>query len=165
VLPLNDGGLPSYPSDIPEKGRLPFFDTLTMYQLCAEALGYRLNAVRDLQGTNTLERHYSSDVLHVNAASYYRTWKDFTDQRFRRYHRLLLQFDYLLVRSQIARLPGEYGARLAQLGRDLVDLGITTDELGREVLDLFRERGVSARVFDRDEWRFLRSIGQPVAAL
>lgn len=156
LLPVNDDGRPIYPSGIPEKGQLPFFDTLIMYQLCAEALGYELRAIRSLQGTNTLEQHFSSEILHVNGVSYYHTWKHFSLRKFRHYHRLLLQFDYLLLRSQLERLPAGYGARLERMARELVELQVPLEDLGREVRELFLERGVSDQVLDREEWRFLR---------
>ena len=156
VFPLDGKGRQSCPSWLPEKGFLPFFDTLTMYQLCAEGLGYRLHAVRDLQGTNTLERHFSDEVVHVNAASYYRDWKNGTDAEQRRY-RLLLTFDYLLIRSLIDRLPSEYVERMASTHAALIEVGIPIPELAERVRTVFRTRGVGAHVFERDEWRFLHA--------
>jgi hypothetical protein len=155
LLPRNDEGRRMYPSLIPEKGHLAYFDTLTMYQLCAEGLGYRLHAVRDLQGTNTLERHFSDEVIHINAASYYRGFKKSGNPEYRKYYRLLLPFDYLLLRSQIEGLPHEYAARLADMEADLAELQVPARGLGAEVRALFRARGVSDPVFDRDAWRFL----------
>jgi len=155
LLPPDSEGRPLYPSLIPEKGHLAYFDTLTMYQLCAEGLGYRLHAVRDLQGTNTLERHYSDDVIHINAASYYRGFKQSNNLEYRKYYRLLLPFDYLLLRSQAARLPREYATRLADMEADLDDLELPRHGLGAAARALFRARGVSEPVFEREEWRFL----------
>jgi hypothetical protein len=155
LLPSTDNGRPAYPSAIPEKGNLAYFDTLTMYQLCAEALGYRLRAVRDLQGTNTLDRHFSDEVVHINAASYYRGFKHAENPEYRPYFRMLLPFDYLLLRSQAARLPRLYATRLADMEADLAELGIPTAGLGAQVREVFRARGVSDRVFEQQAWRFL----------
>jgi hypothetical protein len=155
LLPINGNGRPLYPSAIPEKGNLAYFDTLTMYQLCAEGLGYRLQPLRDLQGTNTLERHFSDEVVHINAASYYRGFKHSQNPEYRPYYRMLLPFDYLLLRSQVAGLPRQYATRLADMETDLAELGIATAGLGRQVREVFRARGVSDRVFEREAWRFL----------
>jgi hypothetical protein len=155
LLPANDEGRPAYPSQIPEKGHLAYFDTLTMYQLCAEAKGYRLHAVRDLQGTNTLERHFSDEVIHINAASYYRGFKNSGNAEYRQYHRMLLPFDYLLLRSLAGRLPRDYQARLEEMERDLVEVQIPREGLGRNVRAVFQARGVSDGVFAREAWQFL----------
>jgi hypothetical protein len=155
LLPATADGRPIYPPSIPEKGHLAYFDTLTMYQLCAEGLGHRLHPVRDLQGTNTLERHFSDEVIHINAASYYRGFKHAENPEYRPYYRMLLPFDYLLLRSQAAHLPRQYAARLAEMESDLRELQIPTSGLGAQVREVFRARGVSDRVFAHDAWQFL----------
>lgn len=155
LLPADPLGRPLYPSAIPEKGHLAYFDTLTMYQLCAEGLGYRLHAVRDLQGTNTLERHFSDEVIHINAASYYRGFKHSRNADHRQYHRMLLPFDYLLLQSLAPALPGEYQTRLQEMEEDLAELQIPREGLGRAVRAVFEARGVDADVFTRKAWRFL----------
>jgi hypothetical protein len=155
LLPAGENGLPRYPSDLPEKGHLAYFDTLTVYQLCAEGLGYRLQAVRDLHGTNTLDGHYSDEVIHVNAASYYRGFKHSANLTHRQYFRMLLPFDYLLMRAMAPRLPDSYRQRLLALEADLDDQSLPRTGLGRGIRRFFCERGVSPAVFDHPAWRFL----------
>jgi hypothetical protein len=135
LLPVDELGRPIPPSMIKEKFYAPVFDTLVLYQFLANALGYRIEFVRTLSGIAGTPESYSPELMHIAAASYFRTLRRFEHDKPDRltdrdreaifsYYRLLLQFNYLLLSKRAAGLPEEYLRLQEELASELRRLGI-----------------------------------------
>lgn len=108
-----------------------YFDTLQVYQLVANSMGYRLNNIRALDG------EASDEVVHVGKVSYYRTrWSDPDSPEKRRIFAFLLQAEYLAL----SRAPGDFPSRYARLKGELAEelerLGIPAD--ARRIMENLR---------------------------
>jgi hypothetical protein len=146
ILPVDDAGRPRY------LGEDNFFDTLHVYQLVAETLGYRLGRVRPLRHENT------DEVVHVGKVSYYEErWsgRDLPENQI--VVRLLLQMEYLMLQDLCGRLPIHYELRRQRLAAKLGKLGVPSSAAAMRE-SLFRMAaisGTSERALARmvDGWR------------
>jgi hypothetical protein len=155
VLPLDTGGRPVYPSDVEERFGLRCFDTLVLYQLVAQALGYRLNKVRPLNGTPETAGYVSDELFHVNAASWYELLRG-DGGIFQEHYRRMVQLNYFLLTERGDKFPPSYRLLLEKAGAELARLEISPSQVPETVHRYFAERGF-ARSLDEDEpWRFLR---------
>ena len=116
-LPAGDGGRPAYISQ-PD-----FYDTLQVYQIVAQSLGYRIAKVREL---NSSDRLYSEELVHVGKVSYFKKWKDHEEPRDRMVYALLSQAEYVLL-SHVPDLPDQYAQRRDEIATELRRLGLPTD--------------------------------------
>lgn len=166
-LPLDDAGRPVPPSMIKEKFYAPVFDTLVLYQFVAAALGYRVQFVRQVSGIAGTPEAYSSELVHIAAASYFRTLSRYEhyrpphlteadrDQIFT-YYRLLLQFNYLLLDKRLDGLPAAYRQLHAELAAELRRLDIPAATVARAMRGFLLAMGtVSETVFEHPGWRDL----------
>lgn len=155
LLPADDQGRPMYPSATYEKFWFQGFDTMVLYQLVARGHGYRLNKVRELSGISATPEHYSDELVHVAALSYYRGFVHHQDHRLQHYYALLLQFDYLVLARALERnlgLPASYTALLDELGTELERLKIQPEQCSRNVRNYFMNKGIDSSTFDHPAW-------------
>jgi hypothetical protein len=164
---LDEEGLPVPPSMIKEKFDAPVFDTLVMYQLVATALGYPVKFVRCVSGIAGTQESYSDELMHIAAASYFRTLKRYEHYKPERltdrqreeifsYYKLLLQFNYLLLSKRVAGLPEEYLRLQEELLAELRRLEIPADGIAPFFRDFLMERaGISEAAFHCEGWRDL----------
>lgn len=83
------------------------FDTLQLYQLAAESLGYSVYKLTHLRGytSRNMKRYFSDDIIHIGAASH------FLDvSRTNQYpeHIIMLKLAYLLLCKYNTILPTSY---------------------------------------------------------
>jgi hypothetical protein len=155
VLPLDPKGRPVYPSSVEARFGLQCFDTLVLYQLLTNALGYRLHKVRNLNGTPETEGYYSDELVHVNAASWYVLLK--TSQGiFQEHYRRMVQLNYCFLAETGDRLPSHYQVVRDGLARELDRLDIPVSQVPETVHRYFAERGFARSLAQDDAWRFLR---------
>lgn len=166
-LPLDRSGRPVPPSMIKEKFFSPVFDTLVLYQFLAKALGHRVQFVRRVSSIAGTPESYSSELVHIAAASYFRTLKQYEDYRpphlteadreqIVTYYRLLLQFNFLLLSKRLSGLPAEYGDLHAELRAELRRLGIPEPAVAPTMRGFLQAMGTSGdAVFDHPGWRDL----------
>lgn len=138
VLPPDPTGLPWYS----EEGS--YFQLLVMLQLLAQALGYRLNHVRELvrDGSGSAA-HYSNEIIHVNGvATYQRTAEPARTVENRNYF-MLLQADYTILSLMGENLPPAYTRMKEELERELRRLGVSEEQTRRNLFGFLLTRGVS----------------------
>lgn len=139
VLPPADSGLPQYPQ------RGGYFQILVLFQLVANALGYRLNHVRELlrDGTGSAS-NFSNDIVHVNGVATYKAYKETDPTIGGRFYPLLLQADYVMLAALGPDLPSRYRQLRGELEAELGRLGIAAPEARRNLGAFLAERGIAA---------------------
>ena len=146
VLPAEAGGRPRYPfAD-------NFFDTLQVYQLVAQTMGYRLHRVRPLHLQNT------DEIVHVGKVSYYTDRWDHRDlPQNRQYYIFLLQTEILMLKDLRDSLPDRYELRWRKLLSELARLGLKPDlELIEQTTrGMLARIGITAETFSQvlESWR------------
>jgi hypothetical protein len=139
VLPPGDAGLPGYP----QGGS--YFQILVLFQLVANALGYRLHHVRELvrDGTGSAS-NFSNDIVHVNGVATYKATKE-TDQTIGgRFYPLLVQADYVMLSTLGDEPPPRYRELLAEAAAELERLQIPPAEVKRNLGAFLASRGIAA---------------------
>ncbi len=138
LIPPGASGLPPYPVG-------EYFHVMTLYQLLANALGYRLGQARNLvRDGSTSAAQYSEEIIHVNGVGTYKLYKDNKQSRGYRYYPLLLQADYAILKAMRSTLPDRYAALNRELRGELQRLGIPEEQAVVNLADFLMERGVSA---------------------
>lgn len=116
-------------------GSMNFFDTLSVFQLEAQALGFRAHLVRELDSPmlgpvgadgkpSVAPAEMSDELIHVGGISYYR--EHFHDPAVRM---LYLAADYTTV-AATSGLPAAYRQFADELARELRDLGVAPESAG-----------------------------------
>jgi hypothetical protein len=137
VLPRDQRGLPEYP----QKGQ--YFQVLVLYQLVAQALGYRLCHVRDLMRDGSASAaHYSNEIVHVNGVATYKSYKEADKTLGNRFYPLLLQADYAML-STMSAPPDSYLRLREELSRELRRLGLPESAVRSNLQSFLSERGIS----------------------
>jgi len=139
VLPAGPSGLPVYPVG-------DCFEVMELYQLIANALGYRLNNVRRLirDGSVSAE-HYSNEIIHVNGVSTYRKYKtagagkSYIDNQE---YFLLLQADHAILAAMGEDVPERYRRLRAELSGELAEIGLSGDQARTNLFGFLLSRGV-----------------------
>jgi hypothetical protein len=134
------------------------FDTTQFYQLAAEACGYSLHCVRQLNNDPGFANFCSDELLHMTGASWYRDHYLQADTPFT--HDLVIRavFDYLLLHDSDQRLPSSYGTLKRFLGRMLGGRPLV---LSRHVHAFLREKGFSEAAFATPGLEFLQYAPAP----
>jgi hypothetical protein len=100
-----------------------FYDTLQVYQLVSESLGYRVHRVRELTDLQN-----SEELVHLGRVSYYNwAWGGSLLPANQQTIRVIAQADYLVLSQSCDGLPARYGERLRFLREELPRLGLPTD--------------------------------------
>lgn len=138
VLPLADFGLPEYPL------RNAYFQILVLFQLVANALGYKLHHVRELlrDGTGGAES-FSNEIIHVNGVATYKRYKDEPDTIGGRFYPLLLQVDYILLAALGPEAPPRYRELRGELAAELERLHVTEAAARQSLRAFLAERGIA----------------------
>ncbi len=138
VLPPDPKGLPLFS----QAGS--YFQLLVLFQLVANAVGYRLNHVRKLvrDGSGSAA-HYSNDVIHVNGVATYRRCQEGERTTANLNYFLLLQADYAILSLMGDGAPPAYGRLRSELTSELHRLGVTEDQTRRNLVGFLQMRGVS----------------------
>ncbi|HKH48537.1 MAG TPA: phosphopantetheine-binding protein, partial [Thermoanaerobaculia bacterium] len=137
VLPPGFAGLPEYPL------RDGYFQVMVLYQLVANALGYRLHHVRELlrDGTGSAQS-FSDEIVHVNGVATYKRYKDAGDTVGGRFYALLLQADYVLLAGLGGEAPPRYRQLRGELEAELERLQIPRAAVQRNLRAFLAERGI-----------------------
>jgi hypothetical protein len=138
VLPPGNAGLPQYPQ------RGGYFQILVLFQLVANALGYRLHHVRELlrDGSGSASS-FSSEIIHVNGVATYKKYKESDNTIGGSFYPLLLQADYALLSSLGEEVPLRYRQVLGELEAELERLRIPKAAVRRNLRAFLAERGVA----------------------
>lgn len=135
------GGRPAYPVG-------DCFEILEVYQLVANALGYRLHQVRRLVRDGTVSaQHYSDEILHVNGVSTYRRYQDAGPGKSyidRQEYLMLLQADFAMLLAFDGEIPGSYREMRRQLAQETAALGLSAQAVVQNLTGFLLQRGVSA---------------------
>ncbi len=144
VLPPGVYGLPEYPL------RNAYFQILVLYQLVANALGYKLHHVRELlrDGTGSAAS-FSNEIIHVNGVATYKRYRDQPDTIGGQFYPLLLQVDAVLLAALGAEAPPRYRQLGGEVGAELDRLGITLPAARQNLRAFLAERGIAADRMDR----------------
>lgn len=150
ILPLGEDGLPVYPTGS------SYFPLLSMFQFTADALGFRLHQVRDLErGGSASAAQYSDEIIHVNGVATYR--QVYREQAAKDSSLPLVQFYPLLLQADSAvldqagteTLPAAYRTLQAELGAELQRLGIPPGSVRRNLHGFLRQRGIRPATCER----------------
>lgn len=157
IVPADEGGEDVYRSlgGFALSHRLLDFEyaRLVLFQLVANACGYKLNRVRFFTEIDTFNpyNYYSDEAIHV-----FPTIRDYDsipwtgiDQKRR------LASDYVLMTSMLDRLPPSYRQREVFLAGKLRELELDPTVARATIRDYLSLRGVSARTFERPEFAWL----------
>lgn len=138
VLPPDPTGLPLFS----QPGS--YFQLLALFQLVANAFGYRLNHVRTLvrDGSGSAA-HYSNEIIHVNGVATYRRCKESERTAANLNYFLLLQADYAILSLMGPDAPPAYGRLRDELARELQRLGVSEEQTRRNLSGFLLMRGVS----------------------
>lgn len=138
VLPDDPTGLPLYS----QPGS--YFQLLVLFQLVANALGYRLNHVRTLvrDGSGSAA-HYSNEIIHVNGVATYRRCKEDERTTANLNYFMLLQADYAILSLMGGDMPPAYERLRDELARELQRLGVTEEQTRRNLSGFLLMRGIS----------------------
>ena len=143
VLPPNAAGLPQYP----QGGS--YFQLLVVFQLVANALGYRLHHVRELvrDGSGSAAS-FSDEIIHVNGVATYKQHKDRADTVGGDFYPLLLQADFVMLAALGPSAPPRYLALRAELEAELARLGLTPEAARRNLRGFLAQRGIAPQRLD-----------------
>jgi hypothetical protein len=115
VLPTDQNGQPVY---VNGDG---YFDTLQVYQLISNALGFQVKRVRPL----TLgEQLSSNEALHIGKVSYYRRYRTRSETELQKLYALLLRADFVLLSEMQGKLPRAYDQLWIRIKSEIEELGI-----------------------------------------
>jgi hypothetical protein len=147
VLPPGFAGLPEYPL------RNGYFQILVLFQLVANALGFKLRHVRELlrDGTGSASS-FSDEIVHVNGVSTYKQFKDDEGSIGGRFYKLLLQTDYVLLAGLGGAgndAPPRYRELRGELEAELERLGIPRSAARENLRAFLAERGITAERLDK----------------
>lgn len=150
VLPADEEGRPQFLEGT-------YFNTLIVYQILATALGYRINAVRDLarrcaqptDAESTDPAHWpedmSAELFHLFGISYYKTHRQEAGIRA-----LYLAAEYAMIDGVESRLPAQYRGYKDNLAAELsaagIDPAVARARFGRHLIE---GRRLSAATTDR----------------
>jgi hypothetical protein len=154
VLPPGAAGLPQYP----QGGG--YFQLLVLFQLVANALGYRLHHVRELvrDGSGSAAS-FSDEIIHVNGVATYKRHKETEDTVGGQFYPLLLQADYVLLSALGPSAPPRYRALLGELEAELERLGIAQPAARRNLRGFLAQRGIAPARLD-----LIVGTGEPARA-
>jgi hypothetical protein len=138
VLAPDPTGVPFYSQ---EGG---YFQLLVMFQLLAQALGYRLHQVRTLvrDGSGSAA-HYSNEIIHVNGVATYQRTPESARTTGNLTYFMLLQADYAMLSLMGEVLPDAYTRRKQELERELQRLGVSPAQTRRNLFGFLLTRGIS----------------------
>src|SRR5215210_732280 len=140
VLPTGPDGLPQYSIG-------DHFEILELYQLVANALGYRLNQIRHLVRDGAVTAaHYSNEIIHVNGVSTYKLYKAAdAGQTYiaNQLYVLLLQADYAILAAMGADIPEPYAKLRQELEAGIGELGLDGGQVAQNLYGFLMSRGVS----------------------
>jgi len=148
VLPPGFGGLPEYPL------RNGYFQILVLFQLVANALGYKTHHVRELlrDGTGSASS-FSDEIIHVNGVATYKLYKNADVSNGpsigQQFYPLLLQTDYVFLAGLGDAAPPRYRQLRAELEAELARLGIPQPAARENLRAFLAERGISPARLDR----------------
>ncbi len=133
------------------------FARLILYQLVANASGYKLNRVRFFTEIDSFNpyNYYSDEAIHpFPSIRYYDTldWSTLEQQK-------RLAADYLLMIWMLEKLPPSYGARKDFLDGILDQSGLNADMMRAGIRHYLSMRGVTDKTFARREFGWL-AIGE-----
>jgi hypothetical protein len=141
LLAADASGLPAYPVG-------GCFEILELYQLVANALGYRLHHLRRLRRDGTVSaEQYSNEIIHVNGVSTYKTYKNagpgksYIDSQE---YLMLLQADYAMLLAMGDDVPQQYRELRSELAREVSGLGLSAAQVVQNLSGFLLSRGVSA---------------------
>jgi hypothetical protein len=138
VLPPGFAGLPEYPL------RNGYFQILVLFQLVANALGYRLHHVRELlRDGSASASSYSDEIVHVNGVATYKRYRDDVDTIGGHFYPLLLQADYVLLTGLGDEAPPRYLELRRELEAELDRLGIPRPQARQNLFGFLHQRGLS----------------------
>ncbi len=140
VIPLDEEGKPHFFSET------RYFDTLQVYQVVAQVLGYKLHKVRSLSWAP------SEEAVHIGKASYYRKrWNDPDSPQKREAYARLLQTEYLLLTGAGEELPVRYSELRDELARELAERGLSgePEEILQNLQGIASDVGLSGGAFSR----------------
>ncbi len=138
VLPPGADGLPQYP----QRGN--YFQVLVVFQLVANALGYRLRQVRDLRRDGTgSAANFSNEIVHVNGVATYKSYRDDATTIGGRFYPLLLQADYVMLAALGDDVPPRYRQLRGELETELTRLRIPVRAARRNLGAFLAERGIA----------------------
>jgi hypothetical protein len=139
VLPAGESGLPRYP----QGGS--YFQILVLFQLVANALGYRLHHVRELvrDGSGGASS-FSNDIVHVNGVATYRATRETDPTIGGRFYPLLVQADYVMLSTMGDEPPPRYRQLLAEAAAELERLQIPPAGVMRNLGAFLASRGIAA---------------------
>lgn len=133
VVPTSTDGLPRPPL---HNG---LFDTLVMYQLVAQALGYPIQPCQKVWSREPALRQYCGQIAHIGGASgYFKRDASVSPLALRR----SAIWSCFLLRRSAPFLPARYRAALRDADADLREHGIRTDDVDRLVGEALSRRGV-----------------------
>jgi hypothetical protein len=138
VLPDERGGKPRYPF------LDNFFDTLHVYQLVAQTMGYRLHRVRPLRLRST------DEIVHIGKVSYYfDRWSGRGQPKNLPYYILILQTEILVLKDLRGSLPDSYELRWKKLTGELQRLGLSSDpgSIEQVLRGMLAQAGLTAETF------------------
>jgi amino acid adenylation domain-containing protein len=128
------------------------FDPLILYQLLANACGYKLNRVRFFTEIDSFNLHnyYSDEAMHVYPSiRHYDTWdRSDIDQKLR------LAADYILMTSMMAMLPASYLERKRALEEKIRQFKLDIEVMRAKLHEYLAFHGMT-KTFTRKEFRWL----------
>jgi hypothetical protein len=144
LLPPGFAGLPAYPQ------HSGYFQILVLYQLVANALGYRLRHVRELvrDGTGSAS-NFSDEIIHVNGVATYKRYKESDGSIGGQFYPLLLQADYVMLTGLGDGAPEPYRQMRGELEAELGRLGIPRAAARSNLRAFLAERGIVEERLDR----------------
>jgi hypothetical protein len=150
LLPAGADGLPVYPTGS------SYFPLLSMFQLTAEALGFHLHPVRDLErGAAASSAQYSDEIIHVNGVATYRqVYREHaaadSSLPLVQFYPLLLQVDFAVLDQVGAEtLPEIYRELHTELAAELLRLGIPPEGIRRNLHGFLQQRGIRPETCER----------------
>ena len=138
VLPPDPTGLPLFS----QPGS--YFQILVLFQLVANAFGYRLNHVRTLvRDGSASAAHYSNEIIHVNGVATYRRCKESERTAANLNYFMLLQADFAILSLMGEGIPLAYERLRDELARELRRLGVSEEQTRQNLFGFLLMRGVS----------------------
>lgn len=124
-----------------------FFDTLQLYQIVVESLGFRINKVRNL----CTEHYFTDEVIHIGAASNYSEPNMEKFPEFKKWDNLnrYLTVSYTILKQYVEDLPIKYRIKEKMVAIHMQRLGINPDIVKSSIFRSLCDLGISSQSIEK----------------
>lgn len=121
----------TYPQNLLTANKLPYFDTMLMYETIAQKLGFKGRKILPLR-SDIMQMYFSNEILHVGDSSKYADAK--RSSKFVGANYLIyLEISYVLLKQSITNLPSRYEKLMDKLNVEIQNNNLTDSRIYQDL--------------------------------